>query len=62
MALEGSRNDRGLYNESEPFRQAEQYVSDGEKVIADCGFQGDGFHVICPLKLNQRRPWKKKRA
>lgn len=39
MALVGRRHDSGIKNKSDPFRQAQQYFSDGVKVKADCGLR-----------------------
>lgn len=53
--LQGSTHDRKLYNDSEPYRNPTQYFTDDESVIADTGFQGDGAHIIFPMKRNQCR-------
>ena len=42
MVLEGSRHDRGIYNDSQPVLEPIRFFEEDEKVIADSGFQGEG--------------------
>ena len=48
----GSKHDRGIFNESGPFRNEDEYFDGEQHAIGDIGFQGAG-KVLCPFKSNQ---------
>jgi DDE superfamily endonuclease len=55
FAEDGSRHDRGIYNDSAPLRHPAAFFSDDEHAIADTGFQGKESTTITPFKKGQGR-------
>lgn len=53
ITLIGSRHDRGIYNDCDPFKYPTQYFSSNQLVIADLGFTGSGDHIAFPFKRGQ---------
>jgi hypothetical protein len=51
---QGSRNDRGFFNESVLYSNQNEHFSPGEYLIADGGFRGNGS-VVCPFNRNEVR-------
>ena len=50
ITLQGHRHDRGIYNDSDTYRCPSIYFTDDEVAMADKGFEGDGAHIIFPVK------------
>lgn len=46
-------HDRRIKNEIEPCRRPSSYLSNGQQVIADNGFQGGHYQIIFLLSRNQ---------
>jgi DDE superfamily endonuclease len=52
ITLNGVDHDRMVFNNSAPCLQPELHFTDGEWVMSDSGFQGDG-PIVFPFKKNQ---------
>eukprot|EP00173_Palmaria_palmata_P005306 Plantae.Rhodophyta-Palmaria_palmata.ctg9147.p1 GENE.Plantae.Rhodophyta-Palmaria_palmata.ctg9147~~Plantae.Rhodophyta-Palmaria_palmata.ctg9147.p1 ORF type:complete len:283 (-),score=22.58 Plantae.Rhodophyta-Palmaria_palmata.ctg9147:265-1113(-) len=46
----GAIHDRRFYDQMPPYVSPGEYFNDGEHLLADCGFIGDGAECVCPLK------------
>lgn len=46
----GAAHDRRLYDQSPPYMAPSEHFSEGEHLVADTGFIGDGEECVCPFK------------
>lgn len=49
----GSEHDRRVYTETPPYVRPDEHFADGEHLIADLGYIGDGAECVCPFKKGQ---------
>lgn len=49
----GSDHDRRVYTQTPPYVSPEEHFSEGEHLIADLGYIGDGAECVCPFKKGQ---------
>ena len=49
----GSEHDRRVYTETPPYVRPDEHFSEGEHLIADLGYIGDGAELVCSFKKGQ---------
>lgn len=49
FSSKGSSNDRGIFNQTDPFLRPEEFFDGEQHVLCDSGFVGTG-RVVCPYK------------